>query len=76
MPNRLQVSIASDIIADCMSVELHSRDRVIVKGVITDRKLVLFPDFSTDEFFTFDEVCEVFKEFISKMEAVENGVAC
>ena len=76
MPNRLQVSIASDIIADCMSVELHSRDRVIVKGVITDRKLVLFPDFSTDESFTFDEVCEVFKEFISKMEAVENGVAC
>lgn len=72
MSSGLKVSIASDIIDDSMSVELHLNDRPIIKAIIKDNKNVVFPGISTEEVFSFDDVRELLKEFIEKMESTEN----
>jgi hypothetical protein len=72
MHQRLVVSIASDIVNDSMSVELHVRDRPIIVGLIKDDKRVIFPGFSDTQSFSFEEVRTALAEFVQKMETTEN----
>lgn len=72
MKDRLKVSIGSDIVNDCMHIVVHLCDKPIIEGVIKDRKEVTFPNFSTQDSFSLDEVREIFEEFLEKMETTEN----
>ncbi len=72
MSAKLKVSIGSDIVEDCMRVILHLNDKPLIEGVIKESKRVRFPDFPMDRSFELDEIREVLKEFILKMESTEN----
>ena len=72
MHQKLEVSIASDIVNDSMSVEVHLNDHPIIVGLIKDDKRVVFPGFSDTLSFTFEEVRAALGEFIEKMESTQN----
>lgn len=70
--NRLKVSVASDIIRDRMTVEIHENDRILVEGVISEERTVIFRSAPRPSEFEIEEVREVFEEFLAKMDLIEN----
>ena len=68
----LKVSIASDVIEDRMTVEIHDSDRLIVEGIVADDKKVVFRAAQLETEYDFENVRKVFLEFIEKMTVTEN----
>lgn len=68
----LGVLIASDIVNDQMTVEIHDNDIPLIVGTIKDDKTVVFRPPKEMKTYAFEEVKIAMLIFIKRMEETEN----